>query len=361
HQPGVLSLKRWGLLDKVAASNCPPMYAYRNDFGPLVLEGSAPPIEDIDVAYCPRRTVLDNILVDAAVAAGAELRQGFAVQELTFDNAAVSGIKGRERDGRAIVSEQARVVIGADGVHSLVARAVKPEEYNVRPALGCGYYSYWSGVPIDRPYLFFRDKMWIAFPTNDGLTCVGMEWPNAMFHEFRSDIEGNFYRSMETAPNFLEMMRAGKREERFSGTSDLANFYRRPYGPGWALVGDAGYHKDPITGQGITDAFRDAELLADALDAGWSEREPLEQALAAYEQKRNQATMPMYEFTMQQLTFEPPPPEMMQLIGALAGNQEDTDRFFGLVAGTVPIPEFFSEENVGRIMAKAAARGPAPV
>jgi 2-polyprenyl-6-methoxyphenol hydroxylase-like FAD-dependent oxidoreductase len=359
HQPGVLRLKRWGLLDKVVASNCPPMRAFYNDFGPVILEGSAPPIEDVDVAYCPRRTIIDTILVEAAVAAGAELRQGFSVQELTFDGAAVSGIRGRSHDGGATVSEQARVVIGADGVHSLVARVVKPEEYQVRPAMSCGYYSYWSGVDLDRPHLFFRDRLFLGFPTNDGLTCIGAQWPNAAFHEFRSDIEGNFYKTLEQVPWFAERVREGKREERFTGTADLPNFYRRPFGPGWALVGDAGYHKDPVTGQGITDAFRDAELLADALDAGWSGREPLEQALAGYEQKRNEASMPMYEFTLQQVAFEPPPPEQVALIAALAGNQEDTNRFFGLVAGTSSIPEFFSEENIGSIMAKAGMAAPA--
>ncbi len=358
HQPGVLHLKRWGLLDKVVASNCPPMRSYRNDFGQVVLSGSAPPIEDIDVAYSPRRKVIDKILVDAAVAAGAEVREGFAVKELTFDRGAVSGIVGRSRENGQSIGEKARIVIGADGIHSIVARNVKPEEYEAFPALGCGYYSYWSGLPMDHPELYFRERrLFLAFPTNDGLTCIGVEWPNSEFHQFRSDIEGNFDKTIATAPDFYERFRAATREEKFIGAGDLANFYRRPFGPGWALVGDAGYHKDPVTGQGITDAFRDAELLADAIDAGLSGREVLEDALAGYEQKRNEASMPMYHFTLDQVRFEPPPEWFQELLAALVDNREDTDRFFGMVAGTTSIPEFMSEENIGQIISKSRNRG----
>ena len=105
--------------------------------------------------------------------------------------------------------------------------------------------------------------MILAGPTNDGQTMVIVYWPVAAFHEVRADIEGHFLAALDLAPSLAERVRAGTRGERFRGTADLPNFYRRPHGPGWALVGDAGYHKDPITAQGITDAFRDAELLAD--------------------------------------------------------------------------------------------------
>jgi 2-polyprenyl-6-methoxyphenol hydroxylase-like FAD-dependent oxidoreductase len=116
-------------------------------------------------------------------------------------------------------------------------------------------------------------------------------------------------------------------------------------------VGDAGYHKDPATAQGISDSFRDAELLTEAIDAGFSERQPLEEALAEYERQRNAAVLPMYEFTCQLANLdEPPPPEMQQLLTALYGNQIETNRFLGTWAGTVPIPEFFAPENMQRIM-----------
>ena len=134
------------------------------------------------------------------------------------------------------------------------------------------------------------------------------------------------------------------------GTIDVANFFRKPYGLGWALVGDAGYHKDPNTAQGIADAFRDAEMLAEAIDAGFSGRQPLEEALADYEQKRDEATMPMYDLTCQLSALEAPPPEMIQLFTALRSNQTETNNFLGTIAGTTPIPEFYSPENMQRII-----------
>ena len=119
-----------------------------------------------------------------------------------------------------------------------------------------------------------------------------MQAPVAGFHAFRSDIEGNFYQALDEVPELAERVRAGSRAERWYGTADLDNFFRTPYGPGWALVGDAGFHKDPILAQGISDAFRDAELLANAIDAGFAGRTPLDEALRDYEQRRNDAALP---------------------------------------------------------------------
>jgi 2-polyprenyl-6-methoxyphenol hydroxylase-like FAD-dependent oxidoreductase len=166
----------------------------------------------------------------------------------------------------------------------------------------------------------------------------------------RADIEGNFLKTVDLVPELAERVRNGRREERFVGTADLPNFFRKPYGSGWALVGDAGYHKDPRCGQGITDAFRDAELVAEAIDAGLSGRRSLEEALADYERRRNGAVLPMYELTCQLASLEPPSPEMQQFFGALRGNQDEIDRFWGTIAGTVPIPEFFSPQNIERIV-----------
>ena len=143
---------------------------------------------------------------------------------------------------------------------------------------------------------------------------------------------------------------AGERADRFYGIGDLPFYYRKPFGPGWALVGDAGYHKDPITAQGISDAFRDSDLLADALDAGFTGTRPLDEALADYERARNEATRGLYELTYEFASLAPPAPEQQALFGALRANSEDTNRFFGVVAGTVRPDEFFAPENIGRIV-----------
>ncbi len=361
HQPGVARLRDWGLLDKIVASNCPSIGQLAFDLGPLTLTGSPPPIDGIDVGYAPRRKVLDNILVEAAVKAGVELRENFTVREILMNGDQVIGIRG-QNPGGATITEQARMVIGADGIHSFVARAVQAPEYHTKPTLDCAYYTYHSDVPMEGAELYLRGSRYFgACPTNDGLLYSFVQIPHQELHAFRADLAGNYQQALDLAPDFAERLRCGKREERFMGATDLPNFLRKPYGPGWALVGDAGYHKDPYTAQGITDAFRDAELLAAAIDAGFSGQHPLPEALSDYERQRNEHVFPMYEFTCQLASFEPPSPEMQQLFGSLHGNQVETNRFLGTIAGTVSILEFFSPQNVGRIIAGSSPVPPSPV
>ncbi|MGN6565780.1 MAG: NAD(P)/FAD-dependent oxidoreductase [Thermomicrobiales bacterium] len=356
HQPGVARLARWGLRERLAATGCPPITSITMDVGPFALRGTPPPAGNVAEGYCPRRTVLDKILVDAAIAAGAELRERFSVQDLVWDGDRVSGITGRSATGTT-VTERARIVIGADGLHSLVARQVAAPVYNTRPTYACAYYSYWSGVPLDGVEFYPREHRGLGvLPTHQGLACIIVGWPHEEFAAYRADVEGNYLKTLELVPALAERVRQGRREERFTGTAEMFNFFRRPYGPGWALVGDAGYHKDPITAQGISDAFRAAELVAEAVAAGLSGQRPIEDALAEYEQRRNEAALPVYDLTCQFATLEPPPPEMQQLFAALRENQADTDRFMGLLAGTTPAPAFFAPENIGRIMGAAQAQ-----
>jgi flavin-dependent dehydrogenase len=300
---GVKRLQDWGLYDRVMATNCPVIPRITFHLGGVAMP--APQDPTMPDAICPRRTVLDDILVQAARDAGAEIREGFSVQEILIEDGAVVGLRGRNSDGAAI-EERARVTIGADGKHSMVARAVDAAEYDTRPAYTCGYYSYFSGVPLaNGAEAYVSDKAGVlAFPTNDDLTVIGAGAPHDQFHAYRDDIEGSFFRLVEKAsPAFAERVRAGKREERWIGTADTENFFRQPYGPGWALCGDAGYHKDFVTGLGIADAFRDAEFLSEALHAGFSNGEPLEDTLAAYQRRRDEAAKPMYEITMQIAQF----------------------------------------------------------
>lgn len=351
HPPGVAALKRWNLLDRLVATGCPPIHTYAFDMGPFVISGS-PGNADAPVAYGPRRTVLDKLLVDAAAEAGAEVREGFAVEEIVIEDGGVTGIRGRDAGGRT-VTERARVVIGADGLHSTLARAVRPEQYNEKPQLLAGYYSYWSGLPMNGRFEAYdrQGRSWAAWPTNDDLTLLIVGWPFAELEANRDDIEGNVMRSLDRAPAFAERVRAGRREERFVGTA-VPNYFRKPWGRGWALVGDAGYNRDFITAQGISDAFRDAEQCAIAVDA-WLGGRPFDQVMAAYQQARDRQVMPIYEFTCHYATLEPPPPEMQQLFGAVHGNQEAMDGFAQMVSGVSSPAVFFSDDNVARIMAAA--------
>ena len=323
HPPGVAALEKWGLLERVKATGCPPISTYSFDFGPVTIAGSPRPIDGVGIAYCPRRTVLDQILAEAAEEAGAEAREGFAVEEILVEDGTVKGIRGHSKDGPT-VTEHAGVVIGADGKHSLVAKTVRPEQYNERPSRLVMYYAYWSDLPMnafDTTIRAEHRRGWAAAPTHDGLTCLPFGWPVEEFKANRGDIEGNFFAALDYAPEFAERVRAAKRESKFIGSAELPGYFRKPFGPGWVLLGDAGYHKNPITAMGINDAFRDAELVSSALDDHLSGRRPFNEGMAAYQETRDRAAGPVYEFTDEFAKVEPPPPEMQQLIGAMAGTR----------------------------------------
>jgi flavin-dependent dehydrogenase len=354
HAPGVAALRRWGLLDQLAATDCPPIDTFSLDFGPLTIRGTPEPADGNTIAYAPRRTVLDKILVDAADRAGVEVREHFTVEDLVTEDGAVVGVRGHANGGASVV-DRARVVIGADGRNSRVARAVGAPQYDEKPMLQWSYYTYWSGLPMDGMEVVIRpDRGWGAFPTNDGLTLLVIGWPYAESTAYKTDVEANYLKTLDLVPEFAARVRGAKREERFAGGS-VANFFRKPFGPGWALVGDAGYDRDPITAQGISDAFRDAELCATALDESLTGSREFGAAMADYQQTRDEQVRPMYEFTTQLATLEPPPPEMQQLLGAVHGNQEAMDQFVSVVAGTVSPAVFLSPENIGRIMSTAGA------
>ncbi len=360
HPPGIAALERWGMLDRLIETGCPPVERYSFDFGPASVEGSPRPIDGHARAYGPRRTILDKLLVEAAAEAGVEVREAFTVEEITADDGTVTGIRGHSRGGQSTV-EKAKVVIGADGKHSLLAKAIKPEEYNERPSRAAMYYAYWSDLPVSGFETTIRAENrrgWAALPTHDGLTCMPFGWPVEEFVANKGDIEGNLFKAVAFAPEFEERLRGAKRESKFIGSAELPGYYRKPFGPGWALLGDAGYHKNPITAMGINDAFRDAELVAAALDDAFSGARRYDEGMSEYQRARDSATMPVYEFTDDFATFEPPPPGMQQLIGAMQGNQEAQDQFISVQAATMPAPEFFAPENIGKIMSAAGVAGP---
>jgi 2-polyprenyl-6-methoxyphenol hydroxylase-like FAD-dependent oxidoreductase len=248
-------------------------------------------------------------------------------------------------------------VIGADGKHSLVAKTVRPEQYLQRPSRLAMYYAYWSGLDVDGFETTIRAERrrgWAAIPTHDQLTVIGVGWPLDEFKANRSDVERSFQASIGLVPEFAERVRDARRESKFIGTADLPGYLRKPYGDGWALIGDAGYHKNPITAMGINDAFRDAELVAAALDDAFSGRARFDQAMGRYQSARDAAALPVYELTDEFAMLEPPPAELQQLLGAIVGDQDAMDDFVSVQANTLAAPEFFAPENVGRLMSRTA-------
>lgn len=328
HRHGPPRLARWGLLDRIAR-HCPPVTAFTLDVGDFPLTGRNLEVDGVAFGYAPRRIRLDTILLEAAAEAGVDVRLGLAVDSLVFEGDRVCGISGRTTPGGTAVVERARITIGADGRHSRVAAAAGAPVYDAVDAVTCWYFSYWSGVPAEGLEVYMLgDKMIFAFPTTDGLFGVFIAWPRAALDEVRGDIERHFMAAVDAVPAVSARLRSGRREERFAGASDLPNFFRRPFGPGWSLVGDAGYHKDPCLALGISDALRDAELLAEAIDDGLAGRCALQQSLASYEQQRNEASRQDYWQNLAGARFQPPPEQMLRARAAVRGNDAATRQLF---------------------------------
>jgi 2-polyprenyl-6-methoxyphenol hydroxylase-like FAD-dependent oxidoreductase len=355
--PGGALLQRWGLLGRLAAAGTPPARRVRFDVGGgLVLDGRFPACEGVDALYSPRRTLLDAMLVDAARAAGAEVRENFRVTEVTQSGGRVTGIRGRTATG-TVVSETASLVIGADGKRSLVAAAVGARGYRHCPPRSFASYSYWSGVPTAGGELYQRPGRAVAaFPTNDGLTMVYVAAPITEFAAARTDLEGFYQRTLDRCGDLGDRVRAGTRAERLRTTPDQPNTFRCAHGPGWALVGDAGVVMDSISAQGMTNALRDADYLSAAVAAGLGGSRPLAAALREHQRRRDRAVRGMYDFTLSLAAFSAPTPGQRHFLAAVAGDQRETDRFLGAFAGITPTGEYFSPATTMRILGPRGIR-----
>ncbi|MFJ4952593.1 NAD(P)/FAD-dependent oxidoreductase [Streptomyces sp. NPDC088760] len=353
HQPAIARLARWNLLDRLAATGCPPLEVARWTLEDVSITGCAPPVDGIRAAYGPRRYVLDHLLVTAAVEAGAELRERANVTGLVRDGDRVAGVRVKGADGREL-TERARLVIGADGIDSLVAREAGARRYEETPTLNCLYYTYWNGLKADYE-VYVRGRRAIGVvPTHDDNVMIGIQWPRAQFDSVRSDIEGAYLRALqETAPGLAERVREAERVARFTGTGRLPNFFRTASGPGWALVGDAGFHKDPVGAFGISDALRHAELLAGLAAPALGGERPVNEALADFAEQRDEDAMPEYFFNLQAAQLDPMP-ELLNVLRVIQDDQDQIDRFFGLVAGSYTWDVFFTDDLVERAAALAA-------
>jgi flavin-dependent dehydrogenase len=351
HRHGPRRLRDWGLLDRIAART-PAISRLVHDVGDFPLRVQDLVEDGVAWGYGPRRTTLDKVLIDAAVESGAELRQGFSVADYLVEDGAVVGIRGRDAGGTAI-EERGAVTVGADGRHSRLARTVQAATYNEVPTILCYYFSYWSGVTTDDFELYTRHaarRVIFSFKTEEDLFAVFVGAAIEELPAFQRDTEGAFMRSLDLVPEFAARIRAGRRAERFSGATDLPNFYRKPFGPGWALAGDAGLHKDPLLALGICDALRDAELLATALADALSGARPMQDAMVDYELRRNEASAAEYQDNIAAARFPPPRQEALGLRAAVRDQPQDATRFIKALMGMTERTAFFNPENLQRVM-----------
>lgn len=351
--PGSERLARWGLLDRLAVSGCPPISRLALDLGDAVIVGAPPARGGVRTLYAPERAVLDRLLADAAVEAGAEVRQGCTVKELLWRDGAIAGVQAVDANGRTII-ERARIVVGADGRRSLVAQAVHAPIYHARPPLTFIYAATSTGVPVSGVEMTVRDgQTVVAYPTHGDRTRVIVQGRYADHDAFRADIEGNFARALEQAPALAERVQAGQRQGPITGAAELPNYFRQSHGPGWALVGDAGLHIDPTLAHGIAGSFRDAELLTEALAEGFAGRRPMAEALAEYQGRRDAAALPLFGLITRLAAMTPFTPAAADLMRAVAADPAAADSFIGVLCGVVPEAAFFAPEQIGRLMAQA--------
>jgi flavin-dependent dehydrogenase len=283
-RPGLTQLHRWGVLERVIATGAPAIrrttFHYADEAVQVPIHGR----DGVEALYAPRRTALDVVLADAASEAGAHVVHEALAGGLARDaSGRVCGLDVTDPSG-VTHHVQAGVVIGADGARSGIARTVGAEVSHEGRHRGAIIYGYWHGLPLDGTHWYFgKDVAAGAIPTNDNLACVfAAMLPERYESHGARDLEGLFGAVVrQTDPALARMVAGGEREGKLHPFPGRAGFIRRPWGPGWALVGDAGCFKDPITAHGMSDALRDAELLARAVVAGTPE------AFAAYEATRD--------------------------------------------------------------------------
>lgn len=309
-RPGVVQLRRWGLLDSVLSSGAPALrqitFTTPDESVTRTVKHSA----GVDLLVAPRRYVLDTLVADAAAAAGADVRFGITVKGVHLaDSGRAVGVYGHDRDG-APIDLAARFVVGADGLGSRIARSVGAEVIENRGAPGAVQYAYFADLPWPGIELIVADRALTGvFPTHHGEACIWICSPAEDARAARragSSREDAFTAYLQrTAPELAARLRDGHRTSAVRGMLRTPNFVRRAHGPGWALVGDAGYHRDAVTGHGLSDAYRDAELLATALhDVLHGDLDP-ETALAGYECRRDRALRGVFELTVALAEYPP--------------------------------------------------------
>ena len=338
-------LAAWGLLDRLAATGCPPIEQVTADYGTVAIRGRPSPVDGTAIMYSPRRTVLDKLLVDCAREAGAEIREATTFRELIWANDRVVGARLEDESG-ATIEEHAELVVGADGMWSAVARAAGAPMDVAHPSLTCGYYAYWAGIPTEGVEFYVRKARDIlVFPTHEGHTCIWAGRAHGDWDGYRKNIESTYREIIALAPSLAERLESARQVTPFKGTSKLMNFYRQSFGKGWTLVGDAAYHRDPLPGMGIGDAFFGAQLLCDALASGLGN----DAALAAYQSAFRNKTMPIFDYTLKAASLKDPKPTI-PLYEGIVRSREETTRFMDVLSGNMPFKDFFNPTSIARLL-----------
>jgi len=292
---GVLQLARWGLLDAVRDAGTPPVRTVSFHYGEDVVPVPIKPRDGVDAMYAPRRTVLDSILADAAETAGADVVFGPRLIDVIRNRTGrVSGAVFEDRQGRVVLA-RAGVVIGADGLSSTVAQLVSAETYRTGRHGAATIYAHWTDLDVEPNQYHWHFGPGVTagvIPTNAGAWCVFASMPAERLEREHRNIAAAYVDVLgENSRRLADAVQQARPAGMLRGFKGHVGRFRQSWGAGWALVGDAGYFKDPITAHGITDALRDAELLATAITGGTDD------ALARYQVTRDQLSQQVFDVT----------------------------------------------------------------
>lgn len=350
HPPAIRRLREWGLLTQLEESTRAPrilQYGLR-DIG-FDLMADLPPDSDIGFALAPRRWSLDGLLLQAAIDAGAELIHETSVAGLVTDSGRVSGVRLKAR-GRSEATIRSRLVVGADGTHSTVADLVGAQKYWEKPVRLRSVWTYWPDTGI-RNVPTWRDQNGYVFawPTNEGQTLLGTAWKATEFPPRERQQDAYFEVLTRLAPNLRDRIKGMTPQGRWM-TGSVPNFFRQSYGPGWALVGDAGYSRDPATASGITDAIRAADFLADSILAWLGSGKSQESALREYQARRDRISRPFYEYTCDFASLTPYTEDVNEFLRIAVEHPVHSRSLTGLFAQTTDPVEFFSLDNVLQVL-----------
>ncbi|MDQ3758819.1 MAG: FAD-dependent monooxygenase [Actinomycetota bacterium] len=357
---GVAELKRLGALERVEALGAPRLPEALAGWGGLEIRGTYTPVDGIDYGLCVRRPGLDAALVETAREAGAEVLERCTASALVRRGGRVAGVRYRDPEGgeREIL---APLVVGADGRRSLVAREVGVEDAVLESANGRGcYFAYWHDA---RPEWCRVAAQWrrgedlaTAFPCDGGLVLVLLMPPVARAHQFKGNIEGEYERTVAAIPELRARLDGCERRSKVRHTNSTASYFRRSSGPGWALPGDAGHFKDPITAQGIRDALRFGRLLGEAAGPVLDDPRALDRALKGWERRRNRECLETYQWTNRVARAEAMNPIEAELYRQAASDTEVGRALADVFSRSVRPGELLTARLLARLAGRALTR-----
>jgi len=349
--PGMVRLEKWGVLDDIVATGPPALETASYCIDGTIVSGRASWPASTPMPRAPRRRDLDRILAGAAARAGADLRLHCSFTGVLEQDGRVRGVRYTVRgaDGRQRELEvHSPLVVGADGMRSRVAAAVGAATSQRDPTLTCAYYTYWDTMTTTFG-MYESHAGWVScVPTSGGRVLVSAYFPQADFARVRGAALASYHACVAAvAPGLDARMPRGRHAEPLTGFGDQQNFFRQAWGPGWALVGDAGHHKDSLTARGIGDAFLQADLLSHHL-AGADGPRAQDAALARFAADRDAMLADSYRATL--VAADPAArPARARVLAAVAQDRGLQQRYLDTVAGLAPVSALYTDELLGRL------------